>query len=30
MVLAILLVSLTIVFAVDAVQKRRKYLLENK
>lgn len=29
-ILAILIVSLTLVFAIDTVQKRRKYLIENK
>lgn len=29
-ILAILLISLTIVFTVDTVQKRRKYLIEDK
>jgi hypothetical protein len=29
-VLAILIISLAVVFTVDTVQKRRRYLLENK
>jgi hypothetical protein len=29
-ILGFLIISLTIVFTVDTVQKRRRYLLENK
>lgn len=29
-ILVILLISLTVVFTVDTVHKRRKYLIENK
>jgi hypothetical protein len=28
--LAVLIISLTVVFTVDTAQKRRKFLLENK
>jgi hypothetical protein len=29
-ILAILIISLTVVFAIDTVEKRRRYLMENK
>jgi hypothetical protein len=29
-ILTILIISLTVVFVIDTVEKRRKYLMENK